>query len=121
MSGAGPAGAGVDSAVAVALGGTWRDLAGRMGIPEIIETGAAVLPGSTSANVVYDLGVAVSLALGDLAEAIDSLGTDGTDGVDGTGGSGGPRGSGGTGGTDGTDVLDPGAPAGPPAEGGGSR
>ncbi|GAB95712.1 hypothetical protein BJY21_000716 [Kineosphaera limosa] len=61
---------------AVALGAAWRDLAGRMGFPEIIETGAAVLPGSTTANVVYDLGVAVSLALGDLAEALDSLGTD---------------------------------------------
>lgn len=43
-----------------------------MGFAEIIESGAGVLPGSTTANVVYDLGVAVSLALGDLAEAVDS-------------------------------------------------
>ncbi len=52
----------------------WRDLAGRRGFPEIIESAAAVLPESTTANVVYDLGVAVSLALGDLAEAIEAAG-----------------------------------------------
>lgn len=49
----------------------WRDLAGRRGFPEIIESAAAVLPESTTANVVYDLGVAVSLALGDLADAVE--------------------------------------------------
>lgn len=31
-----------------------------------------MLPGSTTSHVVFDLGVAVSLALGDLAEAVDS-------------------------------------------------
>ena len=31
----------------------------------------SVLPESTTANVVYDLGVAVSLALGDLADAVE--------------------------------------------------
>ncbi|MDO5710443.1 MAG: hypothetical protein Q4P32_01705 [Micrococcales bacterium] len=49
----------------------WRDLAGRRGFPEIIEGAAAVLPESTTANVVYDLGVALSLALGDLADAVE--------------------------------------------------
>lgn len=61
-----------DPAQAAQLALRWRDLAGRMGFAEIIESGAGVLPGSTTANVVYDLGVAVSLALGDLAEAVDS-------------------------------------------------
>lgn len=61
-----------DPARAAQLALRWRDLAGRMGFAEIIESGAGVLPGSTTANVVYDLGVAVSLALGDLAEAVDS-------------------------------------------------
>lgn len=61
-----------DPAPAAELALRWRDLAGRMGFAEIIESGAGVLPGSTTANVVYDLGVAVSLALGDLAEAVDS-------------------------------------------------
>lgn len=54
------------------LARSWRDLAGRLGIPEIIESGAGVLPGATTSHAVYDLGVAVSLALGDLAEAVDS-------------------------------------------------
>lgn len=55
-----------------ALEASWHDLAGRLGLPEIIESAAAVLPGSTTSHVVYDLGVAVSLALGDLAEALGS-------------------------------------------------
>lgn len=61
-----------DPAAVADLAAAWRDLAGRLGFPEIIESVAGVLPGSTTSHVVYDLGVAVSLALGDLAEAIES-------------------------------------------------
>lgn len=49
----------------------FRDLAGRRGIPEIVETAGDSLPGATTGHVVYDLGVALTLALGDLAEALD--------------------------------------------------
>lgn len=61
-----------DPAQVAQLARAWRDLAGRLGLPEIIESAAGVLPGATTSHVVYDLGVAVSLALGDVAEAVDS-------------------------------------------------
>lgn len=56
----------------------FRDLAGRRGIPEIVETAGDSLPGATTGHVVYDLGVALALALGDLAEALD-VAADGDD------------------------------------------
>ncbi len=72
QAGAAAAAARPDPAAVADLAAAWRDLAGRLGFPEIIESTAGVLPGSTTSHVVYDLGVAVSLALGDLAEAIES-------------------------------------------------
>lgn len=50
--------------LAVAL----SDLAGPRGLPEAVQTPADAYPGSTTGNVLYDLGVALSLAVGDFAE-----------------------------------------------------
>ncbi len=60
-----------------------RELASRAGLPEVLHTTAATLPGASAGHVVYDLGVAVCLALGDLAEAVEDLAAADTDAVGG--------------------------------------
>lgn len=47
--------------------GSLSDLAGPRGLPEAVQTPADSYPGSTTGNVLYDLGVALSLAVGDFA------------------------------------------------------
>lgn len=46
------------------------ELGGRRGPPEAVQTLADAYPGATISHVVYDLGVALSLALLDLAEDV---------------------------------------------------
>ncbi len=48
------------------------NLAGASGPPEAVQTIADAYPGSTSSHVVYDLGIGLSLAIGDLADQIDA-------------------------------------------------
>lgn len=64
------------------LATAFRDLAGRQGVPEIVQTPGDGLPGATSGHVVYDLGVTLSLAFGDLGEALD-VAADRADGIGG--------------------------------------
>lgn len=49
------------------------DLAGPRGLPEAVQTPADAYPGSTTGNVVYDLGVALSLAVADFATEVAAV------------------------------------------------
>lgn len=66
-----PAWGGADPARVAELADRAHELAGSEGIPEAFQALADRLPEATCGSALYALGVGVSLAIGDLAAALD--------------------------------------------------
>lgn len=67
-----PPGDGPDPVRLAELAARAHELAGSEGIPEAFQALADRLPGATSGSAMYGFGVRISLAVGDLAAALDA-------------------------------------------------